>query len=201
MRSYWGPLDDRPHLRAMVKRARSVEVSESRTEHEAAFVERELIVSLDPHFNRTTGTEVEVFIRLRDDGALHVVHDTLERGARHFGPYLGGRATHDAAIALRALYPLDRESLFVAAARGQAGGDPLEVRRRLIAFLSGDAAELAAATARLVAMRDAAAARLAFEWAGDVQTRIEALAWISEAPCVLPSQPSALRVSATSFAI
>ena len=201
VRSYWGALDDRPHLRTMVRRARSLEVTESRTEHEAAFVERELIVSLDPRFNRITGTEVEVFIRLREDGALHVVHDTLEGGARHFGPYLGGRATHDAAIALRALYPLDRESLFVAAARGQAGGDPDEIRQRLIALLTGDATELGAATARLVAMRDAATARLAFEWAGDVQTRITALAWISEAPCALPSQPSARRVSATSFAI
>jgi len=186
VRSYWGALDDRPHLRRMVKRVRDIEITECRTEHEAAFIERDLIERLDPPFNRIIGTEVEVFIRLRPDGALHVIHDTLEMGSLHFGPYLGGRAVHDAAIALRALYPLDREALAVAAARGHDARDPADVRARLVALLGGDAAELAAAHARLAAMRDAGAERLAFEWAADMQRRITALQWIADAPCALP---------------
>ena len=190
VRSYWGPLDDRPHLRAMVRRVRSVDVTESRSEHEAAFAERDLIASLDPPFNRTYGTESEVFIRIREDGALHVVHDTIEPVSRHFGPYLGGRAVRDAATALRILYPLDAEARAVAAARGQSHEGDEAVRARLFALLSGDAREQAAATARLVAMRDAAAARLAFEWAGDVQRRIDALGWIAEAPCALGERVS-----------
>src|SRR5438132_4058024 len=53
--SYWGPLDDRPHLRSMTRRVRGVDISECRTEHEAAFLERDLITELDPPFNRSYG--------------------------------------------------------------------------------------------------------------------------------------------------
>ena len=201
VRSYWGPLDDRPHLRTMVRRARSLEITETRTEHEAAFVERELIVALEPRFNRIEGTESIVYIRLRPDGALHVVHDTLERGSAHHGPFLGGGAVHDAAIALRALYPLDPEARAVAAARTQTVADEGDLRTRLLALLGGDRSELAAATARLEAMRDAASERLAFEWAADVQRRIASLAWIADAPCALQPDPSARRVSSMSLAI
>ena len=190
VRSYWGPLHGRRHLRRMVSRIASVEVTVCDTEHAAAFTERDLIARLDPPFNRIVGVEVEVYIRLREDGALHVVHDTVETAARHFGPYLGGRAVHDAAIALRALYPLEPSSRAMAAARGSAELDCGVVRDHLVALLEGDAGELATATARLVAMRDAASERLAFEFAADVQTRVAALAWISEAPCASARRPA-----------
>src|SRR5437773_7470650 len=49
VRSYWGPLDDRPHLRAMVRRVRDVEVTVCETEHAAAFVERDLIARSEEH--------------------------------------------------------------------------------------------------------------------------------------------------------
>src|SRR5919201_4524892 len=152
--SYWGRLDDRPHLRSMVRRVRGVDVTVCESEHAAAFVERDLITRLDPPFNRIVGVEVEVYIRLRDDGAMHVVHDTLEAQARHFGPYLGGRAVHDAAIALRALYPLEPSSRAMAVARGLPPLADAIVRQQLVALLEGDRAELTAATARLLAMRD-----------------------------------------------
>src|SRR5437764_3796849 len=143
--SYWGGLDDRPHLRSMVRRVRAIDITQCRTEHEAAFVERDLITRLDPPFNRSYGAESEVYIRLRDDGALHVVHDTIEAGSLHFGPYLGGRAVRDASIALRMLYPLDREARAVAAVRGLDIGDAALVRRLPIALLYGDALKEAAA--------------------------------------------------------
>ena len=187
--SYWGRLDDRPHLRPMVRRVRAIETTQCRTEHEAAFVERDLIARLDPPYNRAYATEVEVWIRLRDDGALHVVHDTLERGSLHFGPYLGGRAVRDASIALRMLYPLDREAIAVADARRMPLEDIALRRAGLIALLGGDGAELTRATTRLVAMRDAASERLAFEFAADVETRIASLQWISEAPCACLPHP------------
>ena len=187
--SYWGGLDDRPHLRPMVRRVRAIDITECRTEHEAAFVERDLIARLDPPFNRSYGAESEVYICLRDDGALHVVHDTLEAGSLHFGPYLGGRAVRDASIALRILYPLDREARAVAAARGLVVTDAAVTRPRIIALLRGDAAEASDALARLAAMRDAASARLAFEFAGDMQTRIASLTWLREAPCASPARP------------
>jgi excinuclease ABC subunit C len=189
VRSYWGLLDDRRHLRRMIPRIAAIEHTVCDTEHAAAFMERDLITRLDPPFNRIVGVEVEVYIRLREDGALHVVHDTLETKARHFGPYLGGRAVHDAAIGLRALYPLEPSSRAMAAARGFSDVDDATVRDRLVALLEGDRDELAAASARLHAMRDAASERLAFEYAADVQTRIAALAWISEAPCASPRRP------------
>src|SRR5205823_13985721 len=100
-------------------------------------VERDLITRLDPPFNRSYGAESEVYIRLRDDGTLHVVHDALEIGSLHFGPYLGGRAVRDAATALRMLYPLDREALAVARARGLVAPDASLVRSRLVALLRG----------------------------------------------------------------
>ena len=77
----------------------------------------------------------------------------------------------------------------MAAARGFAQVDEGIVRGNLIALLEGDRDELAAAKTRLLAMRDAASARLAYEFASDVQTRIAALAWISEAPCASPRRP------------
>jgi hypothetical protein len=98
---------------------------------------------------------------------------------------------HDAAIALRALYPLEPSSRAMAAARGFAPVDDRIVRQQLVALLEGDRDELAAATTRLLAMRDAASARLAYEFAGDVQTRIAALAWISDAPCARVARQSA----------
>src|SRR5438093_7151389 len=72
VRSYWGPLDDRPHLRSMVRRVRSIDVTVCATEHAAAFLERDLIAELDPPFNRVYGTESEVFIRLDAGGGLDV---------------------------------------------------------------------------------------------------------------------------------
>jgi len=183
VRSYWGPLDDRPHLRAMVRRVRDVEVTVCETEHAAAFVERDLIARLDPPYNRSYGVESEVYIRLRPDGVLHVVHDTLEVGSRHFGAYLGGRAVRDAATALRMLYPLDPQARAVAVARGAGTLDDSTVRGRLVGLLEGDPNELSVATARLIGMRDAASARLAYEFAADVQTWVASLVWIVDAPC------------------
>ena len=183
--SYWGRLEDRPHLRPMVRRVRGVDVTECRTEHEAAFVERDLIARLDPPFNRSYGVESEVYVRLGGDGALHVVHDTLEAGSLHFGPYLGGRVVRDASIALRMLYPLDREARAVAHARGLVVDDAAVTLPRLVALLRGDITELADAMARLAAIRDAASERLAFEFAADMETRIAAVDWIGGAPCVL----------------
>jgi hypothetical protein len=94
--SYWGDLGDRPHLSRMVERIARVEVA-CASEHEAAWLERNLPERSSPRWNRTPGgQEAEVRIRLdaspRAPG-LSVVHAGRPEQAsrvRHFGPYLGG---------------------------------------------------------------------------------------------------------------
>src|SRR2546430_2375320 len=66
-------------------------------------------------------------------------------------------------------------------------GRAAQLRRRVRSYwgpLEGDPNELAVATERLIGMRDAASARLAYEFAAEVQTRVASLAWIVDAPYV-----------------
>jgi excinuclease ABC subunit C len=208
--SYWGDLGDRVHLAAMVARIARVEAVICDSAHEAAWLERNLLQRHKPPWNRSPsgGQEVEVWIRLGASG-LRVVHHP---SPGDFGPYLGGRKVRDAVSGLRRVLPLgpatdraltrsagsERE---LARARGALSGAsgtvPADVPglvRTAEAVLDRDPGAVAALRAALAARRDAAAARLGFEFAARVQAELEALDWIAAEQKVTQAQPSDLDV-------
>jgi excinuclease ABC subunit C len=194
--SYWGDLGDRDHLAAMVACVARVEAVPCDSAHEAAWLERNLLERHKPPWNRSRsgGQEAEVWIRLSD--SAHAPGVTVTRQpragdrARYFGPYLGGRSARNAVSGLVRVLPLgyagdraagtERE---MARARNAALGASLLARddlaRTLTAVLDRDPAAVAALRAELARRRDAAAATLAFEFAGRVQAELEALNWIT----------------------
>jgi excinuclease ABC subunit C len=63
--SYWGDLRDRPRLRSMVRRIASIEAVLCESEHEAAWLERNVLSTRSRPWNRMLGgLETPVFIRL-----------------------------------------------------------------------------------------------------------------------------------------
>ena len=182
--SYWGDLGDRGHLAPMVARIARVEAVVCDSAHEAAWLERNLLERRLPPWNRSVGGgEAEVWIRLsvqpRHPGLIVVAC------ARDFGPYLGGQKARDAVSGLGRVLPLAH------AADGQAGAERdlarlrgaspcarAELARAIAAVLRRDRTR-AALRAELTARRAAAAAALAFEFAGKLQAELEALDWIT----------------------
>lgn len=180
--SYWGSLRDRRHLRRMVPRIARIEAVECDSEHEAAWLERNLLERSRPRWNRITGTESIVYIGLHQ--RLEVRHEAGGTG-RTFGPYLGGDKVRLAVSGLDRVLPLayaaatlggfDRD---MARMRGIEPGSGTELAAAIEAVLCRDAAAAAAVRVELSDRRDAAAAALAFELAARIQEEIEALDWV-----------------------
>jgi excinuclease ABC subunit C len=202
--SYWGDLGDRAHLAAMVARIARVEAVVCDSAHEAAWLERNLLQRRKPPWNRDSsgGQEAEVWIRLSGSG-LKVVH---RPAPGDFGPYLGGRKVRDAVSGLGRVLPLghpvprsagsERE---LARARGTPLSDPGPAGRaclvrRAEAVLGRDPAAVTALRDALAERRDAAAARLGFEFAARVQAELEAMDWVAAEQKVTRAQPSDLDV-------
>jgi excinuclease ABC subunit C len=185
--SYFGELGDRRHLAPMVQRIARVEAAVCDSEHEAAWLERNLLERELPRWNRTRGgQEVPVYIGLAA-GGLTVVHSLqLSRCARHFGPYLGGLKVRQAVSALHRVLPL------AYAADGLAGTERdlarirgVDPHRRatlveaVCAVLDRDTAAVASLRAGLAQRRDRAAEVQAYELAARLQAEIEAVDWIA----------------------
>jgi excinuclease ABC subunit C len=204
--SYWGDLGDRGHLAAMVDRIARVEAVPCASAHEAAWLERNLLERSKPPWNRNPsgGQEAEVWIRLSASAAAPGVRVTrrsrLDEEARYFGPYLGGQKARAAVSGLARVLPLgattDRAAhkptgtaRELARARGAwqpARADPVLT---VAAALDRDPAAVAELRTELIRRRDAAAARLAYEFAGQVQAELEALDWITAEQKVTSAQP------------
>jgi excinuclease ABC subunit C len=199
VRSYWGLLRDRRHLRRMVPRIAAVEAVVCDSEHEAAWLERNLLEHRKPSWNRVRGgLEVPVHIRLderRGSASLSVVH-LADGPARHFGPYLGGLKVRLAVAGLhRALslsYAGDRltgSEADMARARGVAPGSRPELVRTAIAVLERDPAAVLSVRGELVRRRDEAATALLFERAARIQDEVEALEWVTAPQRVTTARP------------
>src|SRR6185369_1182759 len=189
VRSYWGSLRDRRHLRRMVPRVAAVEAVVCASEHEAAWLERNLLEHRKPYWNRSRGgQEVPVFIRL-DPGprsaGLSIVHEGQTVNGALFGPYLGGLKVR------LAVSGLHRSLSLVYAGDGLTGSDADMARVRgvdptgresLVAkamtLLQRDPAVVAAIREDLVRRRDGAAAALLFEVAGRIQEELTAMDWV-----------------------
>jgi excinuclease ABC subunit C len=200
--SYWGDLGDRRHLAAMVARIARVEAVPCASAHEAAWLERNLLQRRTPPWNRSRsgGQEAEVWIKVNSSArtpSLAVVHGP-GRGdqARYFGPYLGGQKARDAVSGLRRVLPVGQAAdqptgtaRELAQARSSSAA-PVYVVRTVTAVLDRDPEAVAVLRAELIQRRDAAASRLAFEFAGQVQAELEALDWITAEQKVTSAQPS-----------
>jgi excinuclease ABC subunit C len=192
--SYWGDLGDRRHLRHMVGQIGRLEAIACASEHEAAWLERNLLERSSPRWNVTPGgQETEVRIRLdtspRAPG-LAVVHATDQAPrpdqVRHFGPYLGGARVRLAVAGLHRIFPLgyagDAATGSVRAfgrERGVTPADRAALAQRIAAVLDRDPAAVAVAAALLTERRDAASSAQAYELAGRVQAELAALDWVT----------------------
>jgi excinuclease ABC subunit C len=192
--SYWGDLRDRRHLAPMVARIARLEAVACDSAHEAAWLERNLLRARLPPWNRARsgGQEVEVWIRVSGDArspGITVVHeraDDTARGARYFGPYLGGRQVRLAVSGLCRVLPLgyaadnaDGSQRDMARVLGVSAAERAALATAAAAVLDRDADAVATTRASLAARRDAAAATLAYEFARRLQEEIEALDWIT----------------------
>lgn len=189
VRSYFGSLKGRPRMRRMVPQIASVDIAVCASEHEAAWLERNLLERSKPRWNRARGgLEVPVWIRL-DDGprvpGLSVHHDVAAH-QQHFGPYLGGTRVREATTALGVLYPLAYAAddlrgaeRAMADARGVQPADRPLLAQTLEAVLSREPRAIDRARAALVERRARAAADLEFEQAGRIQEQLEAVDWLT----------------------
>ena len=190
VRSYWIDLGDRPHLGRMVARVRWVEPVICASEHEAAFLESDLLDRHRTHYNRTLGMESEVWLRLDArprDPSLEVRHDVEEDGAAWFGPYLGWEPARHAVAGLHRLFPLrfagtrmSRSDRELARTLGVDGLDLANLVRDVERVLERRPQAVRAALRRLEAMRDEAAAMLMFERAAAIREEMRSLRWVCE---------------------
>jgi excinuclease ABC subunit C len=189
--SYWSDLRERGHLAPMVARVARIEAVACDSAHEAAWLERNLLETSLPPWNRTLGgQENVVYIRMdRRPSAPGLTVEHLRRPAgnvQYFGPYLGGLRVRQAVAALHRILPLSYTGtllrgaqLDMARARGFASVDRKELIGTLTAVLQRQPGALAWARAELERLRSRAAEDLAFELAGRIHTEIGALDWVT----------------------
>lgn len=185
--SYWGDLRDRPHLRRMVASITTIDVLACACEHEAAWLERNLLERSLPRWNRVIGgLESPVYIDVSTSARAPGVRVSFRPGADvTFGPYLSGTKTRHAVAALHRLYPL-------AYTRDRLTGGEREIARKLgvtpdqreslvaavIAVLSRNDDAVAAARAALESLRDKASVELAYERAQRLHSELLGLEWV-----------------------
>lgn len=188
--SYWTHLGDRPRLHRMVDRIAAVEAVICDSDHEASWLERNLLERALPRWNRATGgAESQVFLRLdvgEKSAGVRLVHEIgTTPGTRDFGPYLGGTQTRLAASALNRICPigyaafdLQGTARDIAQARRIVPADRVAMTDLMVAVLERDALAVAELQKRLADKRDHAAGQLAFELAAQIHAEIAAVSWI-----------------------
>ena len=205
--SYWSDLRERDHLVPMVARIARIEAVSCDSAHEAAWLERNLLETSLPPWNRTPGgRESAVFIRL-DTGPLTPGLAVTFRakpadGVRYFGPYLGGLRARHAVCALNRLLPLPYTVARLggaehdlARARGVAGGDRMALIGSLTAILDRQPAAVSRGHKPAGAVAGSRSQRLAYEFAARVQAEIEGLSWISSPQRVTSLDAANLTIS------
>jgi len=183
----------------MVTQTARLEAVACDSEHEAAWLERNLLEGELPYWNRTRGDQqVPVYIRLDSQPrslGLEVVHSPeLSASARHFGPYLGGHKVRLAVSALHRVMPLTyaREGMTstgrdMARVRKVGPGDREALIEAVSAVLEREPTALKSCRSELGRRRDSAAQGLAFELAARLQAEIEAVDWVaSEQTAAVP---------------
>jgi excinuclease ABC subunit C len=182
----------------MMRKVSRVEVVACDSEHEAAWLERNILERSMPPWNRAVGgAESPIYLELSQSVAAPGLQTTyrVAAGSLSFGPYLGGAKARLAVSALHRLYPLpytgtrltgaEKEMAHKLAASPQQRDEMLAA---VSAVLSRESSAVAQARAALAHLRDAAAAELAFERAQRLQLELAALEWICAAQKVTVTQ-------------
>ena len=189
--SYWSDLGDRDHLAPMVARIARIEAVSCDSADEAAWLERNLLETSLPPWNRTPGgQESAVYIRMDArpvNPGLSVAYQVQAADqVRYFGPYLGGLRVRQAVAALHRIVPLpysgarlSRAERDLARLRGVAGYDRAALIGSLTAILERQPAAVSWAHRQLAQLRDRAARTLAYEFGARIQDEIGALSWVS----------------------
>lgn len=190
VRSYWTAGLDRPGLRGMVRRVRRILVSSCASEHEAALLERTLLERLDPPFNRTSGVETIVGVRLSSSPpAIAAVVELAPKIDNVFGPYLGWAPTYAAVSALLRLFPvhfcrptaeLDSVQRDLARIRGVSERDLEGLTRRAARVLERDRPAVVDAVDRVQLERERASEMRLYERAAELQRQIDGILWITQ---------------------
>lgn len=203
--SYWGGLGDRRHLQGMVNAVERVQAVVCASEHEAAWLERNLLEAHKPRANRSRGgQEVPTLIALSDASTaprLDVVHSPRPGPWRHFGPYLGGDRARLAVSGLHRAYSLayagdalTGSQRDMARARGVTSLSCTDLVQAVSAVLEREPAAVARLEAELRDHRDRAAEALAFELARRIQDEIAAVRWLVSPQRVTVLEPRELDV-------
>jgi excinuclease ABC subunit C len=205
--SYWSDLRDRRHLRRMVASVDRIEAVACDSVHEAAWLERNLLETSMPPWNRTPGgQESLVYLRISHRPSPRPLSVAYRRrpapDGQYFGPYLGGVKVRRAVTGLYRALPLGDAGtalrgahLDLARARGRpAPGDPGRALATLAALLDRQPAAMSQVRAELEQARDRAAAKLAFEFAARVQGELAAVDWITGPQRVTSLDPAGLDV-------
>jgi excinuclease ABC subunit C len=211
--SYWSGLHGREHLALMVARVAAIEAVACDSVHEAAWLERNLLETSLPRWNRTPGgQESAVYIRMDTrpaaPGLCVVSRAKPAAQVRHFGPYLGRQRVRTAITALNRLLPLsatgtrltgtERDIARARGAtrtRGPISADRGALISALTAILAREPAAVSDARGGLEQLRDRAAGVLAYEMAARIQDEIVALDWVTCPQKVTTMEPANHAVS------
>ena len=205
--SYWSDLRGREHLASMVARVAAIEAVACDSVHEAAWLERNLLETSLPRWNRIPGgQESAVYIRMDTRPAapgLGVAYRAEPAAqVRHFGPYLGRQRVGRAITALDRLLPLSATGTRltgterdIARARCTVSADRTVLISALTAILAREPAAVSRAHDRLEQLRDRAAGVLAYEMAARIQDEIAALDWVTCPQKVTTMEPANHTVS------
>jgi len=200
--SYWSDLRDRDHLAPMVARVAAIEAVACDSVHEAAWLERNLLETSLPRWNRIRGgQESAVYIRMDTrpaaPGLCIAYRAEPAAQVRHFGPYLGRQRVRRAVTALNRLLPLSSTGTRltgterdIARARGGVSADRSALISALTAILAREPAAVSHARGRLEQLRDRAAGVLAYEMAARIQDEILALDWVTCPQKVTTMEPA-----------
>ena len=211
--SYWSDLGDRDHLAPMVARVTAIEAVACDSAHEAAWLERNLLHTSLPPWNRTPGgQESAVYIRMdtrpTSPGLSVASRAEPARHVRHFGPYLGRQRVRRAVTALHRILPLSYTGTQlagtardIARARGAINPDRGALTGSLTAILAREPAAVSRAHGMLERLRDRAAGVLAYEMAARIQDEIVALDWVTCPQRVTTTEATSRTVSGWSGGI
>lgn len=203
-RSYWGDLSGRRHLRRMIPQIARVEAVVCASVHEAAWLERNLLERSKPRWNRAVGGQEVPRWLVVDGGAdrpgLRLTHEPeLDRPT--FGPYLGGDRARLAWRGILRVWPLhltgercSGATRAMAEARGVGAADRERLLADVVGLLGRDPDALARVSERLLAAREAAAGRLMYEIAQQIQDELGAVAWLVSPQRVTAPHPAGLVV-------
>jgi excinuclease ABC subunit C len=170
----------------MIPRIARIEALVCASEHEAAWLERNVLEHRLPSWNRTRGVESPIYLCLNTSSSAPGLRAEYRPCGGCFGPYLGGLKARQAVTALHRVLPLAYAGEALTAAekamagvRGIGPPDRSRLIEGVVAVLERQPSAVERVRGELRTRRDEAAAVEAFELAGKIQGELAAIDWIT----------------------